>query len=131
MPINIKLEPTLVKCQFCKQNQPIKNIVITEIEDGTLLYTCPQCYGLIHTCRTCEYVKTCNFLTDTSEPPIINQTVRQGPMIMQTQVKNPHLIDKHCISCRCSYGDKGDCHREYETGINCSSYKFATELLND
>jgi len=47
---------------------------------------------------------------------------------MTTQVRNPKLVEKHCISCRCSYGTDGDCCRTNQQA-DCGSYIIHSSLL--
>lgn len=121
---------TLTNCQICGKELPTKAIVINDIE-GKFLYTCPQCYGLLLTCSSCEYIQNCGFINDHSEPQIVQQTVRQGPVVMSTQVKNPNLIQKHCAICRCGTinGQNIDCERERDNGLHCSNHKILSNLL--
>jgi hypothetical protein len=122
MPTTTKQIP----CQICNRLFWPKEMVITDIEDKIII-TCPQCYGYINTCATCEYGKKCNFQEDHSEPQVVNRTIRQGFATVMTQMKNPNLIEKHCLNCRCGNyetADKGMCLREDNKGINCSHYKI-------
>jgi hypothetical protein len=122
--------PTVTKkaCQICNKEFPLQTIVVTEIENYWLM-TCPNCYGLLFSCHSCEYANKCNFANDHSEPQMVQQTIRQGAAIISTAVKNPHLIEKHCISCRCSWGNKGNCSRENDNGMHCSNYHMMPELF--
>jgi len=114
------------QCQFCSKEYPTIQLVATNIEDKTL-FLCPQCYNVIGNCRSCTYVETCGFQADHSEPHQVPQTVRQGPMIMNVQMKNPHLIEKHCSTCRCQMAT--ECQREKDTGLHCPNYKIEPNLL--
>lgn len=109
---------------FCSQHTPINNTVKCDVCNLSIYpasqfniwlindkdyYVCPNCNKYIGTCNSCAYTSECDFRNDHSEPQIINQTVQQGFMTVQTQVKNPKLVEKHCISCRCSIDNKGTC----------------------
>lgn len=116
------------KCQICQKDFPIKGLIISYFDDNKII-TCPKCYGYLNTCILCEYNNKCGLKTDTSgEPKIVTQTIRRGMMTVQTQVRNPKLVDKYCISCRCSYGDKGDCIKE-NNEADCPHYKIPELLL--
>ena len=65
---------------------------------------------------------------DRSEPQVVMRTVRQGMMTMQTQVKNPNLVRKHCLNCVCSYGTQGDCCAD-QNGEGCKNWQAIQELL--
>lgn len=109
-----------INCEWCGQSTPPDEIKIWIIDDKPR-FLCPHCSQMVNTCQTCAYGNECGFANDHSMPQIVNQTVRQGGMIMQTQVKNPKLVDKHCRSCRCSCDDKGTCLRD-EHGVNCGHW---------
>ena len=109
-----------INCEWCGQPTPPDEIKIWIIDDKHK-FLCPHCSQMVNTCQTCAYGNDCGFANDHSMPQIVNQTVRQGGMIMQTQVKNPKLIEKHCLSCRCSCDDKGTCLRD-ENGANCGHW---------
>lgn len=120
-----KSQPVIINCAFCGQpHQQIEMVCfIDDNEKSTLI--CPQCYGHIGTCVLCQYKAECGFQNDHSEPQIVMQTIRQGMMTMQTQVKNPNLVQKHCVNCRCSYDNNNQpvCMKE-ENGINCSRFNM-------
>lgn len=115
-------------CQICNQEIPTKALIISEY-DNNYIFTCAKCYGYLNHCSTCIYGDKCGFKTDYSEPQIVNRVISQGGMRIQTQVRNPNLIEKHCISCRCSYDDKGNCNKEHDNGYHCSHYSIIPELL--
>lgn len=115
-----------ITCQICKRSLNASNIIIYQGEDYEL-YLCDSCAARMGTCATCNYQNECGFRNDHSEPQVINQTVQNGFMTMQTQVKNPHLIEKHCISCRCSYGGKGNCIRD-DNEVSCPNWQIVPEL---
>ena len=107
---------------MCGKSVPISSLIIWINKDETInTAICQNCYNNIGNCATCTYNEVCNFETDHSEPHYVMQTVQQGFMTMQKQVKNPHLVEKHCISCRCSTDGKGTCMRE-ENGTNCGCW---------
>jgi len=118
-------------CDFCGTVVPTKSLVVVSFSEEKTVYTCPNCYHLVRTCRTCKHFLHCGFEEDTSEPHQVRKTVQQGPMIMNTIINNPNLIEKHCSGCNCSSsnqnGNNGgyDCQRENEIGINCANYEFA------
>ena len=109
-----------IACEWCGQIVTPKEISIWIFNDVNKLL-CPHCSQMVNTCQTCAYGNDCGFANDHSMPQIINQTIRQGFMTMQTQVKNPKLIEKHCLSCRCSCDNKGTCLRD-EHGENCGHW---------
>ena len=88
-------------CCIC--GTPSKSLYLW-LENDEYHTICEKCFASIGKCPTCQYNNTCELMTDQSEPPYVMQTVQQGMMIMQTQVKNPSLVNRHCPSCRCSYG---------------------------
>lgn len=115
-------------CPICHKEWPNVNMVITEIENYQIIL-CPSCYTIIGRCNSCDYSRKCDFHEDNSEPQVIPKTIQQGPAIFTTQVKNPHLIEKHCSTCRCSF-ETQYCLRDDNNGLNCNNYKIAPEILN-
>lgn len=107
----------IAQCDLCKQNFPINSLQFWIDKDAVLGYwVCENCMKSINTCNTCKSRMECGFENDHSEPHIVMQRVQNGFMNMQTQVKNPHLVQKHCHSCKCWDGEK--CMHE-ENGVNC------------
>lgn len=119
--------PTVINCELCGQPHPQEATIITYFNDKYLI-TCPHCWGFIGQCQTCEYGTSCGFIDDHSEPQVIPKTIRHENMVMTTQVRNPKLVEKHCISCRCSYGTDGDCCRTNQQA-DCGSYIIHSSLL--
>ena len=120
-------ESSITNCSICKQLIPSKDILIYPFQNQNL-FLCDKCAQLIGTCHTCAYQQNCGFRSDRSEPQVVMRTVRQGMMTMQTQVKNPNLVQKHCLNCRCSYGTEGNCLRD-SNGVACNSWSILPELL--
>lgn len=120
-------ENSVTYCDFCKTTIPIKDTFINYFGDKMLLI-CQNCNNLLGTCHTCVHMAECNFRNDHTEPQMVMKTVRQGMMMMQTQVKNPNLIKKHCTKCNCSYGTNGECLKEVN-GDGCQSWQLPPELL--
>ena len=118
-------------CPICHKQAPIKTMVIVEIEDYSIIL-CPQCFGYIGNCASCDYGKVCNFKNDHSEPQMIQQQKRMGMSIITMPMKNPHLVDKHCKTCRCAYDfgiEEPMCQRENDNGLHCGRYKIMPEIL--
>ena len=111
------------QCDLCHRQLPQTELFYWLNKDESQGYwVCQECLGTIGSCATCTYYYDCGFVNDHSEPQVVFQTQKKGFMTMQTQVKNPHLVQKHCISCRCSYGDQDpECQRN-ENGINCGHW---------
>ena len=81
--------------------------------EGRYYFLCQSCFRSLSTCRMCASGKHCAFEADTTLPKQVMQTVRQGNMVMQTQVRNPELVNKTCkAGCKC-YDNAGQyCRRE-------------------
>ena len=85
---------------------------------------CMNCCKSFTTCRMCEKVYECPFETDPSPlPKVILQTMQQGPMTVQTQVRNPERVKQFCFPCECF--DKEDLICRREDGW-CPSYTEIT-----
>ena len=116
-------------CELCRVHLPFDQFYIWVTADESKNYiVCKNCLANIGSCNTCKYQTQCGFAADHSAPQVIMKTVRQGMMQMQTQVKNPTLVVKHCQKCRCS--DDADphvqdvyCFRD-ENGANCSKWEM-------
>lgn len=82
---------------------------------------CPNCFTQVNTCNLCTYRGECDFETNPSPlPKQIQQTIRQGQMVMQTIVKNPDRIRETCQkSCKC-WSDEFGCLKQNGT---CGNYK--------
>lgn len=85
---------------------------LTPLPDGTYIRLCQACSEQYYMCSTCKNDQ-CNFnrLAQTSGiPPMVQQIVRQGPMQMITQVRNPELVKQACTNCPCF--KNGKCQQE-------------------
>jgi hypothetical protein len=114
----------LINCDLC--HTPTKSNELScwiTARDDTEYIVCGNCLKIIGSCATCYYQNICGFKSDHSEPQIVMKTVQQGMMRMQTQVKNPNLIEKHCVNCRCSYDTQGSCQKD-DNGVNCVNWKM-------
>ena len=109
-------------CVFCSNDQNL--LIVQEGNDNYVV--CPDHYAAFHSCQTCVRSNICGFKSDHSEPQIVMKTVRQGYMTMQTQVKNPNLIQKHCVKCGCY---KNDTCLKDESGQSCPSWQLQKEML--
>ena len=129
MPTTTNAQTT---CPICKKAIWAKQMVIVEIENYYIAI-CPQCFGYIGHCSSCDYGRVCNFKNDHSEPQMVQRQTRRGMSILSMPMKNPHLIDKHCKICRCAYetgGEEPMCQRDEDNGTNCGRYKIMPEILN-
>ena len=99
-------------CAVCGKPICNVNLLLDVQEDGSVRYIHLECGKALGTCRTCANVATCEFETNPDPmPKVVMQTVRQGNMVMQTQVKNPSRIEKFCHNCQCFNPDFG-CFKE-------------------
>lgn len=113
------------RCDLCKQTIPTNQSYV--IIFNTEAYSfCGNCYPKAYTCYTCVNAPNCAFSNDHSEPQVVQQTVRQGGMIMTTQVKNPNLVEKHCVTCRCSHATQ--CLKE-ALGQSCTNWQLQKATL--
>ena len=103
-------------CVVCKN--PIANDAII-LEPNIPI--CANCYNAYYgRCEACRhYQEGCALQNDRTEPPIINQTVRQGFMTIQQQVRNPKLVNRHCVKCQC--GIDKQCLRDGH-GAGCPNW---------
>ena len=95
---------TLDRCDVCHD---LALPLLCFPAEGGYHFLCKSCFEAFSTCRFCA------FEADTTLPKQVMQTVRQGNMVMQTQVRNPELVNKTCkAGCKC-YDQAGQyCRRE-------------------
>lgn len=117
----------LVTCSTCKQQFAPSEVTAYVTDTMKVCYVCKNCYSQFYTCGTCENYPKCGFSEDRTEPQVVTKTIRQGFMTMQTQVKNPTLVQRHCSICQCS--SDGDCQRENENGAHCPHWQLRKSLL--
>ncbi len=103
---------------FCGEcHKPLQNLAT----DGVIAISrngkkskllCASCLAALSTCARCKNITTCSYQSYSGpEPKIVNKTIRQGNMVMQTQIPNPEVIEKTCGKCLCNYPDLG-CMRQ-------------------
>lgn len=108
-------------CDACGQSRLIDYICYCKDDSANMKILCPSCYSKTNTCYMCRSAQTCDFETNPiSIPPVVMKTVRRGPMVTQTQIRNPDRVAETCAkNCSCYDPEKG-CLRELGW---CSSYK--------
>jgi hypothetical protein len=118
-------------CPICQKSKRSKEFYVYTFETKNLM-VCEECVQHIGTCATCAN-QHCKLMDDNSEPHTVTRTIRQGAMIMQTQVTNPNLVVKHCQKCKCSNGVDPAiqdivCFKG-QNGSSCSNWQILPELL--
>ena len=99
---HIKLD-NLEICAIC--GNPIVGGVY-DIDSDTYLHL--ECAKQLGTCATCQLALVCEFNTNPDPTPkAITQTLRQGNMTIQQQVRNPDRIDMFCKECACFDTENG------------------------
>ena len=116
---------TITKCALCGNiimNQPI----VDSDENGNTHLICHNCLSA-SPCETCTRANVCYFQTDYTcqEPPFIAHEVRQGNMIMQTQIMNPKRVMATCTKCECFNEDGLDTNTfcRKQEGCGCKNQK--------
>ena len=115
-----------VVCERCG-NITLQPIIVQDGNNWHIM--CGNCsIGKLNTCAFCEHSSKCEFETNPSElPKLIQQQIRQGPMISVQTIKNPDRIRETCqILCDC-FDAKFGCMRESNY---CDKYKFIYDELN-
>lgn len=107
-------------CDICGQFIIIDSII--DMEDGKFYEVCQNCASRFNTCHICDKAAYCDFMENPSPiPKAVMKQVRQGSMVMQTQVRNPERIKITCENgCSCWNKEEKYCCREYKT---CGQYK--------
>lgn len=114
------------ECVVCHQKKEGMYLWLDD-EYVSFYSICPTCFNKMGTCETCINCNNCDLMNDHSESPYIMQTVRQGPMIIQQQVKNPNLIARHCNKCHCSF-DGETCNKD-DKDIACNNWKLNRSIF--
>lgn len=94
--------------------------------NGEFISMCAECDQSIGYCNTCTHsFKPCKFETDPSPlQKIVIQQIRQGNMVMQTQVRNPERINATCAQgCPCFDPHTSECLKTVEV---CHQYQVRT-----
>ena len=85
------------------------------VKDGENWHSfCGECIHKLNSCIFCKNTNTCDFETNPSPlPKMVQQQIRQGPMITVTTVKNPERIRQTCQNgCGCFSAEFG-CMKEF------------------
>lgn len=116
---------TITKCALCG-NIIMSQPIIDYDRDGNTHIICRNCLSATP-CETCTRANVCYFQTDHTcqEPPFIMREVRQGNMIMQTQVMNPKRVMATCAKCECFNEDGLDTNTfcRKQEGCGCKNQK--------
>lgn len=115
-----------MKCNYCGRDEA--NILC--LRDEVCYFMCDQCAQYCNTCGLCNQVRYCEFETNPSPiPKQVQQTIRQGNMVVQTIVKNPERIQAFCVPCQCWNSENQCCGREFGT---CGRYdEYVPETPNE
>lgn len=106
-------------CAICGQPIYNTNLLLDVQEDGSVRYIHLACGRALNTCSTCKHRGRCEFETNPDPmPKVVMQTVRQGNMVMQTQVRNPDRIRKFCHECPC-FDPENECLKQFNC---CGKY---------
>lgn len=113
-------------CELCGKHLISIEAIFTSGNQHPFHIICRQCIEKIGKCNTCQKAANCRFENDNTvpEPAYVMQTIRQGPMVTQTQVKNPKRINLTC-KAGCSCYINGECERN--DGGYCDNYICAVE----
>lgn len=100
----------IVKCNLCG-NYIIGSAPIVEIDNGKTYNICSNC-AQATACQICVNGGQCLFETSNDPTPkMINVTQRQGPMVVQTQARNPERVKKLCTKCPCYVNE--ECYKDH------------------
>lgn len=87
-------------------------------EDKDYLILCPNCANQLSQCVTCAEMVHCSFETDPiNVPKQVQKQIRQGPMVIQSVVRNPEREKVTCAKgCPCWDSVKNSCLRQNSLG---------------
>lgn len=100
----------IVKCNLCG-NYIVGSAPIVEIDNGKAYNICSNC-AQATSCQICVNGGQCLFETSNDPmPKMVNVTQRQGPMVVQTQARNPERVKKLCTKCPCYVNE--ECYKDH------------------
>lgn len=106
---------SITECGIC--HTPIIGTKYIEKINDKFHILCSKCNAKMNTCELCDKGQECLFITDPSTlPKVVMKTVRQGNMVMQTQIRNPEREQIICPKCKCWIND--ECQKECGRCIN-------------
>ena len=115
-------------CYSCHRALLPEGTILVKGNDVYLTF-CQECASKLSSCAFCFKAEACEFETNPDPMPKVTiQQMRQGNMVMQTQVKNPERIKKFCPSCRCWNTEEEVCFKEY--GIGCNTHESVINRQN-
>lgn len=98
----------LLTCDICGR-QFLSSQATIEAHTGKVI--CPACAQYMMACGSCQFSEGCAFETDPSPlPKVVIQTIQQGNMMIQQQVRNPAREEITCKKCKC-YNEEFHCMR--------------------
>ena len=108
-------------CEICGNHLLNYQVFLSPGQQSPYHITCENCSKAINSCNTCRNANICKFDQDNTipEPAYVMQQVRQGPAIIQQQVKNPKRINLTCAT-GCSCYVNGECIKS--NGNSCEKY---------
>lgn len=91
-----------VKCDVCGRPTLIEHTIIHTAEDDYYLM-CGECHMMTKSCAICQKYNVCEFETNTENtmPKTVMKTVRQGTMVIQSEVINEERVKALCHNCEC------------------------------
>ena len=112
-------------CELCGKH--LTNELVNYVFGNQTLHhlVCINCLQKMYSCETCECGNTCKFEQDHTvpEPTYVMQQIRQGPAVIQQQVKNPKRINLTCrVNCPCFINEQ--CCKEIGS---CDKYQCSVE----
>jgi hypothetical protein len=108
----------LKKCEICGGNVLPRDTIIEIDEKEQVHEYCPNCLQLLKSCQSCPRARVCPFETDPNPmPKVVVQTIQQGNMTVQTQVRNEERERLFCHNCECWHEECG-CLKNFNVGCN-------------
>lgn len=109
------------KCSICNGLMLLEGSIVEVDEANSAHLLCQKCNQLMSTCQLCDKAKGCDFETNPSPlPKTVQKQIRQGNMVMVTEIKNPARTEITCKkNCSC-FDEENGCLREFNTA--CSNF---------
>lgn len=109
----------IIYCVRC--GRPVIDSFLIEVKENQYEHFCDDCRLSFSTCTNCVKANICDFETNPSTlPKVVQKQIRQGNMIMMTQIRNPERIAITCQNgCPCFDAEKG-CLKQFN--MKCEAY---------
>ena len=103
-------------CDLCGNAIPLASLNLVLKKGKRNILICAKCLANLDSCNSCANVKECSFETDPSSlPKVVQKQIKNGNMVMTTNIRNPERIDITCRkNCNC-FSEENGCLRQFNS----------------